>query len=69
MPNIATIPAEDKAKSDPVDRAFQLGVNYALFLIARDGRYDPLARLTAAEWQAIPDDAELVAAEEGRANA
>ena len=68
MTDIATNCAEGKRKSDPVDRAFFFGVNYARYLIARDGRYDPLAQLTAAEWQAISDDAELVDAEEGRAN-
>ena len=55
-------------RNDPVDRAFQLGVTYTRYLLARDGRYDPLARLSADEWQAIGHDADLALAEVGRAN-
>ena len=54
--------------NDPVDRAFQLGVTYTRYLLARDGHYDPAARLSAVEWQAIGHDADLALAEEGRAN-
>ena len=55
-------------RNDPVDRAFQLGVTYHRYLLARDGHYDPAARLSVAEWQAIGNDADLALAEEGRAN-